>query len=891
MGGERLPGGTDPDDEVEEEIRFHLEERARSLEARGRTPEEARAEALRRFGDPQAARRAAAGEDRRARRGRTFRGGIESVIRDVARALRTLRRAPGFALVVILTVGLTLGATTALFSVVDGILLRPLPFPEPDRLVAVWADHSAVGGPEREWHSYPNLHDIRENASTLEAVGWYLQGTQTLTGDGLDPVRFTVGIVDQPLLDGVLRATPLLGRLFRPEEDRPGADGTTILSHRTWQAHFGGDPSVVGSTIRMNDLPFTVIGVMAPDFRPPFAASAELWVPLRMDAASHMGGRGSAAYRAMARVRPGVPVQAAASELARLGAALEAEHPLSNTGVTFSAVPLREDVVRQSRQALLVLLGSAGLVLILGCGNVANLLLARGTTRAGELGLRTALGAGRVRLMAQLAAEHATLVVLGGAVGVALAILGTGFLVSLAPAGIPRLDEVAVDHRVLVFAVGATLLTTLLAGVWPALRLVGSRSEGSLGLTRGTGTASVTGMALRSRSLLVTGQVALAVVLLVGAGLLSRSFQKLQEAPLGFETAGVLTFELSFPAAGYPDRARLRGALTSLEEQLAAVPGVAVVGAASGLPLGGRNTDTQFLIDGEPIPDPGSVPTTWFRQVTPGFFQALGVTPLAGRLPTAADDAASPGVVVISQAFARRHFPGGDPVGRRLDFGSPSDPALATVVGVVADLRGYGIRDDDVRVEAFIPLAQQPSSALAFALRLDPGVSDPAIVLSSVRAAVAAVDPGLALARVGSLEGLVEGALATDRFVMSLVGLFAAVALVLASVGLYGVVSYSVGARRREMGVRMALGARGGSVVGLVMRGSLSWVGLGLVAGGTAAAALTGLLRGLLYGVEPTDPATFLAVLSLLGLVAVLAVLVPARRAALTDPVEVLRQE
>lgn len=889
MGGERLSGGPDPEEEIDQEIRFHLEERARSLEARGRTPEEARAEALRRFGDPDAARRAAATEDRRARRGRIFRGGLESVARDVARALRALRRAPGFALVVILTVGLTLGATTALFSVVDGIMLRPLPFPEPERMVAVWADHSAAGGPEREWHSYPNLHDIRENASTLEAVGWYLQGTQTLTGDGVDPVRFSVGIVDQQLLAGVLRATPLLGRLFLPEEDRPGADGTTVLSHRTWQTHFGGDPAVVGSTIRMNDLPFTVIGVMPPDFRPPFATTAELWVPLRMDVTDHMGGRGAAVYRSIARVREGVGIPAAASELARLGAALEAEHPRSNTGVTFSAIPLRDDVVGQSRQALLVLLASAGLVLLLGCINVANLLLARGTTRGGELGLRTALGAGRGRLLGQLVAEHGTLVVLGGVLGVALALLGTELLVSLAPAGIPRLDEVGVDRRVLAFAAAATLLAAILSGVWPAVRLVASGAPA--GLARGTGTASVTRSALRARSLLVTGQVATAVVLLVGAGLLSRSYQKLQEVPLGFETAGVLTFELSLPAARYPDRARLRAVTASLQEELAAVPGVGVVGIASGLPLDGRATDTNFLVEGEPTPEPGSIPATWYRQVTPGFFEALGVTPVAGRLPTAMDDAMSPRVVVISEAFVRRHFPGEDPVGRRLNFGSPEDPAWATVIGVVADLRGYGIRDDAVLVESFIPLEQQPSSALAFALRVQPGVSDPEGVLSSVRAAVAAVDPALAVARPGSLDRLVAAALATDRFVMSLVGLFAAVALLLASVGLYGVVSYGVGTRRREMGVRMALGARGGNVVGLVLRGSLSWVAAGLVAGCLAAALLTRLLRGLLFGVEPTDPVTFLAVPSLLALVALLAALGPARRAALTDPVQVLREE
>ncbi len=883
MDPRRVVRDEDPEEGAREEIRFHLEERVRALVAGGMTPEAARAEALRRFGDPDVARRGVVEEDRRLRRRRRIGSLLEAVRQDVILALRRLRAAPGFAFVALLTVALSLGATTSIFGVADGILLRPLPFPEPDELVAVWVDLSEVGGPEREWHSYPNLHDLREASTTLEALGWYVGGSGTLTGDGALPEPVNFARVDRTLLDGVLKVTPLHGRLFLPEEDRPGGPSAVILSHGLWLDRFGADPELVGRSIVLDARAIPVVGILPADFRPPFAPGARFWLPLQQDAGSHFGGRASFTYRAIGRRAEGVGLEAAQAEARQVGARLAEAYPAENPGLSFSVVPLREDLTAGVRTPLLVLLGAVGMVLLIGCVNVATLLLSRASGRRGELAVRTALGGGRRRLLGQLLTENLVLALLGGALGLALAVLGTELLVGVAPAGTPRLDAVAVDGRLLGFAAVATLGAGLLFGVLPAVQASSDPAHGLREEGRSGGADRRSG---RVRSVLVVVQVALALVLLTGSGLLLRSFDNLTRVDLGFRPEGVLTFTVVYPTARYPDREALVTAQSLLRERLEGLPGVRTAGLTSVLPLSGGGTDSDFLLDGEPLPAPGQVPVTWLRQVSTGYLQALEVPALEGRLLDERDRT-GPRAVVVNETFVRRWLQGGPALGRQLNFGTPESPTWWEIVGVVPDQRGYGIRDDGVRSEAFLPLEQAPARGVTATVRTG---GDPEGLAPLVREAVAELDPGLAPAAVQPLTGYVDVALATDRFVTLLVSLFAGVALLLAAVGLYGVVSFGVQARRREIGVRMALGAPAAQVGWTVVRWSLGLVALGVLLGAGGAAALSRAIRGILYGVEPADPPTFLWVAGILLATALLAGAVPAARAARTDPATVLRE-
>lgn len=873
----------DPEEGAREEIRFHLEERVRALVARGMTPEAARAEALRRFGDPEAAARRVVEEDRRLRRQRRVASLLAALRQDLILALRRLRSAPGFTLVALLTVALSLGATTSIFGVVDGILLRPLSFPEPDELVAVWVDLSAVGGPEREWHSYPNLHDLRESSTTLEALGWYVGGSGTLTGDGALPESVNFARVDRALLDGVLKVTPLHGRLFRSEEDRPEGPSAVILSHGLWVDRFGADPDLVGKSLVLDDRAIPVVGILPADFQPPFAPDARFWLPLQQDEGSHFGGRGSYTYRAIGRRAEGASLEAAQVEVRQVGARLAAAHPGSNRGLSFAVVPLREDLTAGVRTPLLLLLGAVGMVLLIGCVNVATLLLSRGSGRRGELAVRTALGGGRRRLLGQLLTENLVLALLGGAVGLAVAVLGTRLLVGLAPPGTPRVEVIGVDGRVLAFAALATLGAGLIFGILPALQASSDAAAGLRAEGRSGGADRRSG---RVRSVLVVVQVALALVLLTGSGLLIRSFDNLTRVDLGFRPEGVLTFTVVYPTARYPDRDALVAAQSLLRERLEGIPGVTAAGLTSVLPLSGGGTDADFLLEGQPVPAPGEVPVTWLRQVSVGYLQSLEVRPLEGRL-LEERDREGPQAVVVNETFVRRWLQGDPALGRRLTFGSPESPSWWEIVGVIPDQRGYGIRDDGVRSEAFLPLERAPARGVTATVRTE---GDPEGLAPLAREAVAALDPGLAPASVRPLTGYVDAALATDRFVTLLVSLFAGVALLLAAVGLYGVVSFGVQARRREIGVRMALGAPGVRVGWTVVRWSLGLVALGVVLGAGGAAALSRGIRGILYGVEPADTPTFLWVAGVLLATALLAGAVPAARAARTDPATVLRE-
>ncbi len=873
-------GDRTPLDEVDAELRFHLDRKAERLMREGRTEEEARAEALRRFGDPARVK----AEITRMEEGR-MRGIVlwDRLRQDMRYALRQLARSPGFSAVVVLTLALGIGATTAIYSVVDGILFRPLPFPNPDQLTVVWADMTRAGGPVDEWMNFPNYADLKARARSFQAMGAWDGGPAALTGAG-EPEEITTGVVTQGTLSEVLRVRPALGRGFRPADDRPGAPGTVLLTDGFWRRTLGADPSVLGRALTLDGEPYTIIGVLPAGFRSPFMTDADVWTPMRQDASDNSCGRGGACLHVVGRLADGTTLSAARTEADAIARQLEAEHPDADRNVGITLRPMRADMVSDARTGLLALLGAVAFVLLIACVNVANLLLVRATARGGELAVRSALGAGRRRLAGQLLTESALFAVLGGGAGLALAWIGTRALVSIAPAGTPRIEGVAMDGRVLAFAVGVTLLSGILFGLLPALRsargtLRGLRQGGRGGAGRAAG--------MRARTALVAGQVALALVLLVGAGLLVQSFRNLRSRDLGFRPTGVLTFQLGASPIRYPDANALRTLVTEAESRLSALPGVRAVGTTTWLPLSGFGTDVSFNIEGRPIPEPGQRHAVWFRRITPGYPQAIGMRLVAGRWITASDDDKAPRVVVINEGLAARYFPGESPLGHRINLGNPSDPRWREIVGVAAEARYFGIRGDS-RDALYLPYAQAPSRPVLMAVKTD---RDPAALAGEVRTAIHGLDPSMPVAAMRPMNALVSNALGPDRFVTLLIGLFATVALILAVVGLYGVVSYGVGLRLREMGVRLALGAESGDIRGLVLGQSLRMVGMGVVLGVGGGLLLTRVLRSLLYGVSATDPWTYVGVAVGLTAVAGAASLIPAARAARVDPMRVLRTE
>ena len=860
--------------DVDDELDFHVDMEIQKHLDRGLPPAEARRRALIAFG----------GVDRFKEEVRQVDGigRFERLRADLRYGLRTLRGNPVFAFVAIFTLALGIGGSTSIFSVVDGIMLRPLPYPEADRLVTIWADYSRRGGPVREWLGYPNFRDAQRLDHLFQDAALYNDVFPTLTGQG-DATSLNGMTVSDGFLQRVLRAEPALGRAFTAEDDQPGAPRVVLLSHGLWTRQFGQDPGVLGATIRLDEEPYTVVGVMPADFRPPFLERSDFFTPLRWNDTEFRGGRGSAILRAVARLSPGVTVETARAELAALGTRLEREYPESNTDIGYAVFPLHEDVVQAASTALWVLLGAVGLVVLLVCVNLANLLLARATGRQGELAVRSALGAGRGRLLGQLLTESLLLAVLGGGLGIFLSFLGTDLLVRLAPQGVPRLHEVGVDGRVLAFAVIVTVASGILFGLVPSLRA--SRADLRDALSQGArGGDRASGRTLRRW--LVAGQVSLALVLLVGSGLLLRSFNALRAVDLGFDPENVVTMQINLPNLRYPDAESVRTFVEDLEARLRALPGVRGVGTTNALPLGGLDGDTDFQIEGRPPPGPGEDQTTWIRRVSPDYFDAIGMRLVSGRGFEPGDNMDGERVVVVNESLARRYFGDRSAVGQRINVNDPMNPVWRTVVGVAADIRNFGIRGD-APAATYFPLNQLAARFATVVVRTD---GDPAPLLDAVRREAAGIDPAIALSLV-SMDSVVEGALAQDRFITVLLLLFALLALVLAAVGLYGVVSYDVGRRMHEMGVRIALGAGAAQIGRLVVGRSLLVAGVGIAAGLAAALLLTRVMSSLLFGVEPTDPTTFGTVIATLAGVAVLASTLPAVRAARVDPVSTLKAD
>ena len=800
---------------------------------------------------------------------------LDSLRQDLRYALRQLRSHPGFAAVVLLTLGLGIGANTAMFSVVDAVLLRPLPYPDASRLVLLQGHKEGIGN---EAASVPDFVDWKAQSRSFSGMTAFAGASLNLAGgDGRPPERLIAARVTSDFFR-TLGVGPSPGRGFTAAENRPGAGKVVVLAHSLWNDRFGGDPDVVGRAITLNGEPYTVVGIAAPGFA--FPSWAQAWTPVAPQPGSPGQGRRSDFLGVVGRLAPGATLKAARADMAAIGQRLERQYPATNTGWSVAVTPLRERIVGDVRPALLVLLGAVGLVLLIACANVANLLLARGAARRRELAMRAALGAPRRRLVGQLLAESLVLSLLGAALGLLLAFWATRALVGLDPAALPRLGEVHVDGAVLLFALGAALVTTALFGLAPALRL--TRTDLRRELVEGGRSAGGRGRSVLDRGL-VAGQVAIAVVLLVGAGLLIRSFASLQGVNPGFRTRGVLTARVSLPDHRYPDDPRVRAFWNDLLARLGGLPGVTRAGVTSDLPLQ-SGSYLSFRVEGRPAPGPDVVQDAVVCSVGGDYFRTLGIPLVRGRLTDARDGSEDRPVAVIDRAMARRYWGGEDPIGDRISF---DGNRWYTIVGVVGNVRTESL-DRPGYPHAYLNYRQSPRHGMALALHTD---GDPAALAGAVRAAVGQLDPTLPVYDVRTMREIIETSILRPRFDVMTLGTFAGLALLLALIGIYGVLSYAVSVRLRELGIRMVLGADRGATLRFVLRLGMAPVLAGVAVGLAGAVLAVRVLSGLLYGVSPLDPVTFVLVPAALVAVAALACWLPAWRATRVDPVHALRSE
>lgn len=804
---------------------------------------------------------------------------MATLLQDLRFGLRMLVAHPGFAIVALIAIALGIGANTAIFSVVNGVLLRPLPYKQPEKLAMVWLDNRRQGIHE-DITSWPNFTDWRDQNRSFEGMAGYRTNVLNLTQQG-EPEELRGARVTTNFFN-LLGVSPALGRSFLSEEEAPGNERVAILSHGLWLRRFGANPSILNQQISLNAEQFTVIGVMPAGFA--FPTNVELWSPLALDDRLR-AARGSFWLPVIGRIKEGVSLAEAQADMKVIADRLEQQYPQINAGYGINVVPLHEQTVGNLRRSLMVLLGAVTFVLLIACANVANLLLARAAVREREIALRAALGAGRWRIIRQLLTESIVLSFAGGLLGVMLAWWGIDLFIRFAPQDIPRLNEISLDRGVLGFTLLLSIATGVVFGLVPALQatkwdLVGMLKEGAR--------SGQSNRAKRIRYSLVVVEIALAVVLLACAGLLIRSFERLQRVDPGFRTDSILTVRLRLPRTKYFEGQQAVTFYQQLIDQLKVLPGVETAGATSGILLPKLATSNVFTVEGRPADPTAEQLELPIDAVTPDYFSTMGIELKSGRFFNGQDGPQTQRVGIINETMAKRYFPNGEAVGKRYTFGQPdSNTNWITVVGVVRDTRRQGLREP-IRIESFTPHAQSPSRAMEIVIHTN---GDPKALARSVRERIRTLDTDLPIGAMTTVEEMLSETLSQTKLNTLLLGAFAAIALILAAVGIYGLMSYAVSQRTQEMGVRIALGAESGDIVRLVVKLGMSLALAGLACGIVGAFVLTRFMRTLLYDTGTTDALTFVTVPLVLAAVALLACWIPARRATRVDPMVALRCE
>ena len=866
-------------EDIDEEFRLHIEMQTEANIGQGMSPEEARREALRVFGNPGKIKDVAY----------QVRGGgmLEAFLQDIRYGARVLAKHKGFTLVAVLTLALGIGANTAIFSVVNELLLRPLPYSDAERIVMLW--EVTPEGRRENTTSRANFMGWREQSTTFESMAAFSDQRLNLTGDG-DPEEVSAQLAT-PELFQVLGVNPMMGRSLTPEDAKPGAANVVVLGHGLWQRRFGGDQRMIGKSIMVNGAPVTVVGVLPAGFqwhiksRSGTGKPAEMWLPLPMP--TEGPGLNGRFLSVVARLKPGASLEQAGTEMKTIHSRLEQDDPEHNKGFGTEVIPLREQFVGNVRPALLILLGAVGLVLLIACANVANLLLSRAAAREKEIALRTALGASRMRVVRQLLTESVLLALLGSLLGLLIAWWGMSALVAISPHDLINLEGVGINVTVLAWTLAISLATGIIFGLVPALEATRLNLNDAL-KEGGKGTGGQGSRSRRLRSALVVAEVALALILLVSAGLLIKSFARLQKIDTGFNTENVLTMVVRLPDGKYKEDPQVISFFRQAGERIRALAGVRAVGMVNFLPLyGGLGSATDFTIEGRPEPPPGQAPGTSVRVADSGYFGAMSIPLLRGRNFTDIEDSEARHVVIISESLAREHFPGEDPLGKRISVDMFDKPTPTEIVGVVGDVR-YDSLTDKARPTVYFPHPELTYSFMTLVIRT---TGDPAEMAPAVRRELSTIDPEQPVSDVRTMNQVMADMLGRARFNTLLLGLFAVLATLLAAIGIFGVMNYSVTLRTRELGLRMALGAQPGRVLMLVLRQGLLLTLIGVGIGLAGAVVLTRLMSSLLFGVDATDPATFAAIALLLMIVSLIACYIPARRATRIDPMTALRYE
>jgi putative ABC transport system permease protein len=868
--------GLEPAADVDAELAFHVEMRVQELIEQGETPERARQLALQRFGDYERARNECVAIDERRKRHMQRTEFVTEFKQDVGYAFRMLRRTPAFTAAALLTLALGIGANSAIFSVVHGVLLESLPYRDAARLHVLQMLYP--DGTKYTSLSAPDFMSARQDAQVFEQIEAFDIAPQTLTGIG-EAQELQTGVVTAGLFE-FLGMAIRAGRTFAAEENQPGRASVAVLSHGLWQRMFGGDANALGRAITLSGRPYEIVGVLDAAAQLPYPA--EVFIPLEFNDtfdASTAGGRRSEFLSVIGRARAGLTAEAIETDLRSVSTRLQSAFPNTNGSLLFTSTPMRDLIVGDVQRPLLVLLGAVGVVLLVACANVANLLLARGSARHGELSVRAALGAGRARLVRQLVTEAVVLGIAGGVLGLGLAYWGTEALIAAKPADLPRLDEIGLDLTVVLFTLGASILTGLIFGMVPALQATNDH------LLRGlqeSGRAGGGGRrAHRMRSALVVAEMALAVILLTGSGLLIRSFIELTRVNPGFQPEGAMAVRLTLQGDLYKGGDQVRNRLGEIEARLRALPGVTAVAAGTVLPLGGLGPLNDFAVEGAPPPPPNVNQEIGVVGVTPEYFRAIGAPLMRGRLFTDLDHAKAPPVALINEAGAKKWFPDQNPIGRRVLSGGPRE-----IVGIVGDVlqRNPG---EPPAPQLFLPYAQRTSRSVRIIVRAQ---GDPLAMAPAIRDQIRSLDPNLPLTDVLPLNAMIDRSVARPRFYTSLLTLFAAVALALSATGIFGVMSYTVAQQSKEIGIRIALGARTTDVLRGVVGNALTLAGIGVVGGVMVALVLGRVIQNQLFGVDVFDPITLVSVIGVLLASAAIASLWPARRAASVDPMTAFRQ-